>query len=670
MRYLTFKEKDKYLITFLVPSIQRMELEKEYINPFNLNKEDILFLDLYYDPVKKKTPNADIKQYLNEEIIPTVNSFNVKYVVVTDAEYFKVLAKKSKADPFLGYILKSPYGDFKVLYVPNIKAIFYNPEVIRKKIANGINALKACIKGTYQDPGKNIIHSAYYPYPYKEIKVWLEKLVQDNNPLTCDIETFSLKHYDAGIGTITFCWNKHEGIAFAVDNHKSKEKNEPVRQLLRWFFENFKNKLIFHNIAFDVSVLIYQLYMESILDTEGLLKGIDVFLKNWDDTKLIAYLAINSCARNELSLKVLAQEFAGNYAQDEIEDITKIPLDQLLQYNLIDGLSTWYVYEKYHQKMIDDQQENIYLNLFKPSTIDIIQMQLTGMPMDMDEIKKVKKELLEDRNQALTKVLNTECVKEFVYKLNEEWVINKNNKYKKKRVTLDDAKESFNPNSNKQVQKLLYEELELPVINLTESKQPAVDGKTLEDLINHAPNEKVKDLLKALIDFAAVEKILTSFIPAFEKAQDGNDGRFYLFGNFNLGGTVSGRLSSSNPNLQQIPATGTKYAKPIKKCFSAPEGWIFCGLDFNALEDHISALTTKDKNKLAVYIHGYDGHCLRAYSYWGDKMPDISMAKKGEECYKVKAGSSTICFHAEEIVEYLGKQYKGKELYKLLTEKC
>ena len=217
------------------------------------------------------------------------------------------------------------------------------------------------------------------------------------------------------------------------------------------------------------------------------------------------------------------------------------------------------------------------------------------------------------------------------------------------------------------MQRLLYQELGLPVINLTESKQPAVDTDTLKDLINHTNNEDYKILLQALIDYSAVEKILSSFIPAFEKAQNGLDGRYYLFGNFNLGGTVSGRLSSSKPNLQQIPATGTKYAKPIKKCFSAPEGWIFCGLDFNALEDHISALTTKDKNKLAVYIHGYDGHCLRAYSYWGDKMPDISMAKEGEECYTAKVGSTNICFHADELVEYLGKQYKGKELYDLLT---
>src|SRR5699024_276600 len=99
------------------------------------------------------------------------------------------------------------------------------------------------------------------------------------------------------------------------------------------------------------------------------------------------------------------------------------------------------------------------------------------------------------------------------------------------------------------------------------------------------------------------------------------------------------------PNLQQLPATGTKYAKLIKKCFKAPTGWLFCGLDFASLEDRISALTTKDPNKLAVYIHGYDGHCLRAYSYWDYKMPNVELAKDSEECYTAKVGGTNIWFH-------------------------
>ena len=120
-----------------------------------------------------------------------------------------------------------------------------------------------------------------------------------------------------------------------------------------------------------------------------------------------------------------------------------------------------------------------------------------------------------------------------------------------------------------------------------------------------------------------MDKIYTTFIPAMESAVLGADGTHYLFGNFNLGGTVSGRLSSSKPNLQTIPSNGTKYAKLIKMCFVAPKGWLMIGLDFSSLEDRISALTTKDPNKLKVYTDGYDGHCLRAHSYFGEQMPDI-----------------------------------------------
>ena len=133
--------------------------------------------------------------------------------------------------------------------------------------------------------------------------------------LSCDIETFSLKHFSAGIGTITFCWNQEEGIAFPVDFLGEAERAE-VREMLREFFEAYEGTMLYHNISYDVYVLIYQLFMEHILDQEGLLYGLEVMLKNWHDTKLITYLATNSCSGNKLSLKDQAQEYAGNYAQE------------------------------------------------------------------------------------------------------------------------------------------------------------------------------------------------------------------------------------------------------------------------------------------------------------------------------------------------------------------
>ena len=88
--------------------------------------------------------------------------------------------------------------------------------------------------------------------------------------------------------------------------------------------------------------------------------------------------------------------------------------------------------------------------------------------------------------------------------------------------------------------------------------------------------EAVK-LMQSLIELADVSKMLSTFISSFEENTIlKEDGHYYLHGNFNIGGTVSGRLSSSNPNLQNLPSSST-YAKQIKKCFTAVEGRIMGG---------------------------------------------------------------------------------------------
>ena len=79
------------------------------------------------------------------------------------------------------------------------------------------DALISHITGNYSTPGSSIIHFAEYPSTTADIKAWLDKLLAMNCPLAIDIEGFDLKHHKAGIGTISFAWNKHEGIAFAVD---------------------------------------------------------------------------------------------------------------------------------------------------------------------------------------------------------------------------------------------------------------------------------------------------------------------------------------------------------------------------------------------------------------------------------------------------------------------
>ena len=617
------------------------EIKRYYCDPLGVTDFQIVKIWKY----KKKTPVTDIKTCLQEQVYPKITTYTPNYVLVADSEYFKVMAKVTKPDAYIGYF----FGDtFKFLYVPSYKQIFYHPEETKEKITRALDSIKASEQGKYCSPGSNIIKDEYYPSTTKDIAVLLKSLA--NRPiLTCDIETYSLKHVDAGLGSICFCWDKHSGCAFKIDK-SSNSKNQEVRDLLKEFFINYKGTLIFHNIAFDVTVLIYQLFMKDVLDQEGLLNGLGIMLKNWEDTKLMTYLCTNSCSGNNLGLKYQAQAYAGNWAQDEISNIDKIPEEDLLRYNLIDGLSTWFVYEKYKDTLVAEKQDKLYREIFKPTTKDIIQMQLTGIPLNYDKVLEAEQKLNDDKNQALSVITANKYVIKFKEVLNQE-AVDKYNSTHKKQITLADVDESFNPNSGIQIKKLLYDLIKLPVINLTESKQPATDGDTLKALLNHTTDKDVLGLLQALIDYSAVEKILSAFIPTFKKATPASDGRRYIYGNFNLGGTVSGRLSSSKPNLQQIPATGSKYAKLIKSCFQAPKGWLWVGLDYASLEDHISALVTKDPNKLKVYTDEYDGHCLRAYSYWKNLMPDITaqldeIHKEGK-VYKVT--------HDDGSVEYLNE---------------
>ena len=677
-------------ICILVPRIQTAEVQKHYYQPHLLALgESIMVADLFMDETKKKNSTADMKEYL-DDLLPNLKAEGIEMLVVTQPDYFKILSKKAKTDATIGDYFVSEYDkDFTITYCPNYGRVFYDPDKMKAKIGMALESTKRWAAGNSTVVGSNIIKFADYPTKENDILDWLDKLLAMDCDLTCDIEGFSLKHYDAGVGTITFCWNEHEGIAFPVDSDNNpmdgqksgRKENQRIKAALRDFFYAFKRKMIYHNICYDVYVMIYQLFMDHILDQEGLLEGLDVMLKDWDCTQIITYLATNSCAGNELGLKIQAQAFAGNYAQEDIHDIHLISLPDLLQYNLIDGLSTWYVHNKNLPIMLADNQDIPYQTLFRPAVIDIIQMQLTGMPLNMSKVKALDKLLQKESTDNLNKMNNLQIVWSFMDTLRDEKVIEKNAKLKTKVITKADlglTKDTiveFNPGSPKQLQRFLYDEdfLGLPVLDYTDTKQPATGADTLEKLINHTKDPEVIRFLEILIEYKASAIILSTFLPAFLKAQKGNDGWHYLFGNFRLGGTASGRLSSNGPNLQNIPSSGAtkvkqRLAKLIKECFEAPPGWLFVGLDFDSLEDKISAVTTKDPEKIKVYTDGFDGHCLRALAYFKEHMPDIELLPEGATAYKALVDGKQIYFHSDEEIEYQGQTMLGSELVAQLNK--
>ena len=645
------KEQPTYDVAILIKEshFDQAKMREYYVNSLvsqGIEAKQVIAFDLPYD--KKKVSSQCIKAYL-KQLLPVLQKQGVKFIYCADAEYFKTLAKQAKADSHIGYTFNCGVVGFEYMQVMlgvNYGVLMYNPNYA-PKLDLSITTLVNVINNNYQELGTDIIQYACYPKTNEEIQAFLDGL-HKHPALTCDIEAFSLNLFKAGIGSIAFAWNKNEGGAFAIDyfnidkpvgNYYGVQKHNPsIKRMLRQFFIKYKGKLIFHNATYDIKVQILNLFMEHPTDYRGMLYGLEVMTHHFDDTKVIAFLALNTTAEISLSLKELAHEYAGNYAQQDINDIRLIPYDELLEYNLVDCLSTWYVYDKYYPQMLRDNQKEIYDTIMKPSLKILIQMELVGMPIDLNRVNEVEAELLGLQSKYLNQLKNASCVLacENTIKLKALTAINA--KLKTKQHGMDKVADIvFNPNSGNHLIELLYTVMGLPVIDYTATKQPATGADTLEKLINHTSNQEYKDVINALIGLSKVDKILTAFIPNFKEATVKGD-IAWLHANFNLNGTMSGRLSCTKPNLQQIPS-GSEFGKLIKSCFKAPKGWLFAGADFNALEDKINTILTKDPNKVKVWVDGYDAHCYRAYYYWKHKMPDIVDTVDSINSIKTKYGN-------------------------------
>ena len=593
MTHIIFGDSSVFTTAILIKenALNEEQLIKHYVDKVSIPRDEIIAYSLKYQ-ANGKAPAGFAREYL-KTTLKSLKALGVTTLLVCDTDYFKVLTKVKKVDSSHGYIkpcVLEGFTDMNVIICTNYKALFFNPG-LQHYIDLALKTLEAHNNGIHIEIGSDIIHSAEYPSQNRQIREWLEKLHQYPE-LTCDIETFSLKFYETGIATIAFAWDKHNGIAFACDYHEKNMYvandsiarygeavvNKKVRSLLLNFFKTYKGKLTYHNANFDIKIITHTLFMSNYLDQRGMIEGINTMSRSIDDTQLITYLATNTTAGNRIGLKIQAHEFAGDYAVEDIDDIRQIPLPALLKYNLIDCLSTWYVKEKHYPTMIADSQLSIYDNIFIPSVKTILQMELTGIPLHMPQVYKAQKLLVDICNTASKRIQFSTIIMDHVDNLRKEECLRKNIEWKTKRRDLDYFDYIvFNPASNPQMQELLYERLGLPILDKTKTKQAAVGGKTLKKLIHHTKDQNIINLLENLITLAEASKISETFIEAFIKNSVLKaDGIWYLHGNFNLGGTVSGRLSCVAAHTPIVTLDGTKPIIDVKigdKVWTHKEQW-------------------------------------------------------------------------------------------------
>ena len=211
---------------------------------------------------------------------------------------------------------------------------------------------------------------------------------------------------------------------------------------------------------------------------------------------------------------------------------------------------------------------------------------------------------------------NNDYVRKAMKKLAEDKANIYNKRYKDNISTPKVELPKFNPASSKQKQEL-FAWLKIPSeVTSKTTGLPSYSRDQIERINKQTTDESIKNLTQAMIDHSFGAIVKNNFINAFyEYTVEGR-----LYGTYKLFGAKSFRYTSSNPNMLNQPSTGSIYAKPIKRCFTAPEGFLIYAIDYSALEDRVIASLTRDTNKCNIFLEGLDGHCLNAYGYFKEEI--------------------------------------------------
>lgn len=258
------------------------------------------------------------------------------------------------------------------------------------------------------------------------------------------------------------------------------------------------------------------------------------------------------------------------------------------------GYDIYYEYKLYRvfKKRIrgDRALEKLYYHLYMPGIRSYEQVERQGVYIYQEQFKEVEKHLR-------TKL---EAVEKELRRL---------------------AKCTINWSSTTQLQKLLYQDLKLPVIERTESGAPSTGESTLKQLSDKHP------IILKLLEYRAVKIQITHFVDGWIKRMY----RGRLYPNFKLHGTVTGRTSCTDPNLQQVPRDPV-----IRNLIGAPPGWSVVEIDYSQAELRIAAIMSGDETMTRIYQTGGDIHTHTYEMIMGEKVSDDKYLRK-EQRKKAKA---------------------------------
>lgn len=428
-------------------------------------------------------------------------------------------------------------------------------------------------------------HSHYHTILDEQtLNQWLQKLEQADL-IAVDTETTSLNYMQAEIVGLSFAIKSGEAIyiplAHDYPGAPTQLNRDKTLALLKPLLENPNKLKVGQNLKYD----------SSVLANHGIqLQGIAY------DTLLESYLINSSLGRHDMDS--LALKYLG-YSTISFEDIAgkgskqlcfnQISLEQAAPYAAEDADITLQLHEKLWPML---QQHVGLTKVFTDIEIPLIpvlsQIERTGVLINVDLLKQQSVEM----SQRIA------ILEHQVHEL---------------------AGESFNLGSPKQLQAILFDKLKLPILERTPTGQPSTAESVLQELAHDFA------LPKQVLEYRSLTKLKSTYVDALPNQVNATTGRVHTC--YNQAVTSTGRLSSTDPNLQNIPIR-TEEGRRIRQAFIAPLGYRIIAADYSQIELRLMAHLSQDAGLLRAFEQGLDIHRATAAEVFAVALEDVTSEQR------------------------------------------
>ena len=395
-----------------------------------------------------------------------------------------------------------------------------------------------------------------------------------------DTETTSIDPLNSEIVAISLSWEKGKGYLFRFP--ESQKETMKFLEIIRPLLENPAILKIGQNVKFDIQVLANY--------------GIEV-RGNLFDT-MIAHYLLEPDMRHNMNLlsevylsysPVHIESLIGEKGQSQ-KNMRSVPDEKLKEYAVEDADVTLQLKEIFEPKIRAEGLAPLASEIEMPLIPVLALMERNGVILDTQELKKITSGLREDII-ALEK---------------EIYVL---------------AGTEFNISSPRQLGDILFVRLKLDdKARLTKTQQFITSEEILQRLAHKHP------IVDKVLEYRGLKKLLSTYVDALPLLVDARTGRIHT--SFNQAVAATGRLSSNNPNLQNIPVRDER-GREIRKAFIPGSGCIFLSADYSQIELRLMAHLSKDKSMIADFLSGNDIHAATASKIFGVDIKDVTREMRG-----------------------------------------